>query len=75
MTGSDATQWLLDLPRRMREELDRMADDPETPPPVKTMTTQEAAAFILTMPRERLDAALDAIRAEFAESEKEKEVK
>ena len=52
-----------------------MADKPDTPAtPVKTMTTQEAAAFILTMPRERLDAALDAIRAELlAEEEKKKE--
>ncbi len=38
------------------------------------MTPREAAAFILAMPKDRLNAALDAIRAELlAEDEKKKE--
>ena len=41
----------------------------------EVLNLREAAAFILTMPRERLDAALDALRAELlAEDEKKKEM-
>jgi hypothetical protein len=50
-----------------------MTDKPDTPAtPVKTMTTEEAREFILSMPKERLIAALDGIRAELAEKEKKK---
>ena len=51
-----------------------MTPKPDTPAtPVEEMTPREAAAFILAMPKDRLTAALDAIRAELAEKEKKKE--
>ena len=40
--------------------------------PVAEMTPEEAQAFILSMPKERLTAALDAIRAELLAEEEKK---
>ncbi len=75
MTKEEAVQHVLKLQARLRVEA--KTDKPETPAtPMDEMTPEEASDFLLSLPKEELFAALDALTAQlFADDDEEKEKK
>ena len=72
MTQRETIQRVLALQARQRVEA--KTDKPDTPAtPVSEMTPEETRDFLLSLPKEKLIAALDIIRAEqLAEKEERK---